>query len=240
MRKSIFYTLSILLVLAFSSCSDDDSPAIVTIHETFESGDNGWQAVFGSYPEGEEEFYELKSGIKPLPAPLSTSKKGFMLEGNNHSDALRMFLAKQIGGLNPNSYYNLTVTLRIASKYPLNSVGIGGSPGAAVHVVTFASPKGYEKKYTDPKEEGAGYFEISIIKDQTDNKAQADIELGNVGIDGDAFTYQMIERKNAQAAMCKTDANGKIWIVAGTWSGFEGLSTLYYDEIVLEFNPVNK
>ena len=92
MRKAIFYTFSILLVLAFSSCNDEDSLALekVTIHETFESGDNGWQAVFGSYPEGEEEFYELKSGIKQL-VDLALLSNG-MLKG----EALDNFVKRSV------------------------------------------------------------------------------------------------------------------------------------------------
>lgn len=234
-RKNLLIALSLVALFIATACDEDESDnRVVTITETFESGANGWAAVFGSYPEGEEEFYELDSGIKALPSPLDQTKKSFMLSGNNHSDALRMFIAKQIGGFTPGAAYELDVDLLLASKYPEMSAGIGGSPGGAVHLVAYASANGYAKKYTGSTEE-PNYFEIEIKKDTVDNKAQSVAELGTVGIDGNEFVYKLIDRENDESMICKADAQGKIWVVVGTWSGFEGISTLYYDKIELNF-----
>ncbi|MDX9882211.1 MAG: hypothetical protein RBS73_09100 [Prolixibacteraceae bacterium] len=234
-RKNVLIGLSLIALFSTSACEKDEiSDGTVTVTETFETGANGWEAVFGSYPEGEEEFYELAAGVKALPVPLDQTKKSYMLSGNNHSDALRMFLAKQIGGFTPGAAYELDIKLKLASKYPQESSGIGGSPGGAVHLVAYASANGYEKKYTGSTEE-PGYFEIEIKKDTFDNKAQSEAELGTVGIEGDEFEYELIERTNDESMICKADTQGKIWVVLGTWSGFEGITTLYYDEIELKF-----
>lgn len=230
--------LPLVALFFVTACEENDGHGLITVTETFESGTKGWEAVFGSYPEGDEEFYELASGIESLPSPLDQGKKSFMLSGNNHSDALRMFLVKQISGFTPGAAYESDITLKLASKYPQGSVGIGGSPGGAVHLVAYVSANGYEKKYTGNTEE-PGYFDIVIKKDGDDNKAQSEAELGTVGIDGDEFAYKLIERKNNEPLTCKADAQGSIWVIVGTWSGFEGITTLYYDEIKLKFRKIS-
>lgn len=237
-KRKLLIVMSLVALFIATACDkNDDNGDNLTITETFESGANGWEALFGSYPEGEEEFYELDSGIEALPSPLSSSSKSFMLSGNNHSDALRMFMVKQIGGFTPGAAYELDINLSLASKYPKESVGIGGSPGSAVHIVAYASAKGYTKKYSDDTQ-SSGYFDIEIQKDTNDDKAQSEAELGTVGIDGEEFVYELIDRKNDEPLICKADGQGIIWIIIGTWSGFEGITTLYYDEVKIEFQKL--
>src|SRR5437588_7829962 len=36
----------------------------------FANGAQGWSAGFSDYPAGQEAFFELTSGVKPLPSPL--------------------------------------------------------------------------------------------------------------------------------------------------------------------------
>lgn len=233
--KYLFFAASLVAMILISSCEKDDSGLEnLTLTETFESGANGWEALFGSYPEGEEEFYGLDSDVKALPTPLDQSKKAFMLSGNNHSDALRMFMVKQIDGFIPGASYQLSVSLKLASMYPSSGIGIGGGPGSAVHIVAYASAGGFEKKYSDDSN-SSGYFDIEIIKDTVDDKAQSTADLGTVGIEGEEYVYTMIERQNDEPLVCKADSNGKIWFIVGTWSGFEGITTLYYDEVKIEF-----
>ena len=237
-KQRLIIALSLSVLLVTTACEKDESTdGTLIITETFESGANGWEALFGSYPEGQEEFYELDSGIKNLPEPLDETKKAFMLSGNNHSDALRMFFVKQISGFTPGATYQLALDLKLASKYPEQSAGIGGSPGGAVHVVAYASALGYEKKYTQGTEEPV-YFDIEVKKDIIDDKAQSEAELGTVGIDGEEFVYKLIDRKTSKPMLCKADDAGKIWVIIGTWSGFEGITTLYYDQVKLEFQKL--
>src|SRR5688572_31086285 len=61
-----------------------------TIQFDFSGGDHGFVAGFTDYPVGEEAFYELDAGLRPLPTPLGSGTSLF-ISGNNHSDDLFMY-----------------------------------------------------------------------------------------------------------------------------------------------------
>ena len=190
---------------------------------------DGWSAIFAEYPDGENEFYELNSGIKNLPEPLDQTKKAFMLSGNNHSDALQMWLVKQLTGLSPESKYSIETEVELASKYPDGSVGIGGSPGNSVHLVSKFATEGYTLE--KGKAEGDN-VQLVLKKVESVPESVLNIDLGDVSITSDQYVYKLITReKSSDANVVVTDKNGKLWAVVGTWSGFEGISTLYYTRI---------
>ncbi|PCJ40785.1 MAG: hypothetical protein COA99_09220, partial [Moraxellaceae bacterium] len=95
--------------------------------------DHEWLAGFADYPEGEEEFYELSSEWKPLPIPLD-SLNGIRLTGNNHSDDLFMYIKRELVGLKPNTKYQLSFRLQIATNASSGCIGVGGAPGESVVV----------------------------------------------------------------------------------------------------------
>lgn len=243
--------LMLAVVLPFSSCNDDetDYPRTVVLETDFNKVANakitlgmdeglpatdGWMAIFAEYPDGENEFYELNSGVKNLPEPLDQTKKSFMLSGNNHSDALQMWLVKQLSGLAPESKYTIETEVELASKYPDGSVGIGGSPGNSVHLVSKFATKGYtlEKK-------SGNNVELILTKTESVPESVMNIDLGDVSIPSEEYVYQLITRKKtSETNVVMTDIDGKLWAVVGTWSGFEGISTLYYTRIKLTLTKV--
>lgn len=241
MNRNFYLMLMLAVVLPFSSCNDDETiyPKTVTLETDFNKGAaanpaDGWEAVFAEYPEGGNEFYELNSGIKNLPEPLDQTKKSFMLSGNNHSDALQMWLVKQLSGLAPESKYTIETEVELASKYPDGSVGIGGSPGNSVHLVSKFSTKGY----TLEKKKGSN-VELILTKTESVPESVMNIDLGDVSIPSEEYVYQLITRKKAsEANVVITNKDGKLWAVVGTWSGFEGISTLYYTRIKFTLTKV--
>ena len=224
--KTIIWGM-ILVFLFFTSCKDEviTPPKTSVLLETdFNSGADNWSAVFAEYPNKDTVFYELDDGIRSLPSPLDTTRKGFMLSGNNHSDALQMFLTRQLSGLNPNTPYSVKVEVELASQYPEGSVGIGGSPGNAVHLVAKFSNLGFTLK------EGQDEFEnAQLILNKGDSFLE--MELGDISIPSEAYIYQLIKRTKTTSQQVKSDNDGKLWAVIGTWSGFEGITTLYYTKI---------
>lgn len=195
----------------------------------FEDGPQGWQAGFSDYPVGEELFYELGSGHGPLPAPLDGSKSAFRIQGHNHSDDLYMFLKRELTGLQPGKSYQVLYKLEIASMYPEESVGIGGSPGASVYLKAGATA-------VEPQQVDAGGFYVMNVDKGNQSMGGADLQvLGTIGIPGSQFVWTLIQRDNLASPTAATaDANGSLWISAGTDSGFEGLTELYYDRILIK------
>jgi len=246
MKKPILSLMMLALVLSFTSCKDEetikpqsvvfetdfnkaaDSKVLYTFEDLLPNVD-GWTAFFTEYPDGEQTFYELTSGIRNLPEPLDQTKKAYMLSGNNHSDALQMWLVKQLSGLTPNTKYLVETEVELASKYPDGSVGIGGSPGNSVHLVNKFAAKGY----TTPKGKNEG-DNITLILNKVENTPESvlEYELGDVAISGDQYVYKLISRKKSSGiSVIQSDNDGKLFAIIGTWSGFEGISTLYYTRI---------
>lgn len=226
------------LLVLFSACKSEDvdiAPiAAVTSNFTFESDLEGWQAGFADYPEASRELYGLQAAHELVPANLSPRTYSVRISGTNRSDDLFMFVKKQVSGLQPNQTYQLTFDLTLASQYPQGSVGAGGSPGGSVALKAGASPV-----EPNPVLNGQGFWSMNIDKG-TQSIAGRDMQvLGTIGIEGDAFVYQRIARTNRATPMRVTaDATGKLWLIVGTDSGFEGITTLYYDEIKAQFEPV--
>ena len=51
-------------------------------------------------------------------------------------------------------------------------------------------------------------------------------------IEGEDVKYQLIKRTNSQTPFsAKANDKGELWLIVGTDSGFEGLTTLYYTQI---------
>lgn len=239
MKKNHYLFLMLLVLsLPFSSCNKkDEAPsATVVLDSDFNKGANGWKAVFAEYIVRDSVFYELSSGIRTLPNPLDQTKKGFMLSGNNHSDALQMFLTKKLTGLAPQTNYTIETEIELASMYPDGSVGIGGSPGNAVHLVSKFATSGYTLK--QGKQE---YDNIALVLNKVESVPESvlQMDMGDVSIPSETNVYQLISRQKASTpVVVKSDLQGNLWAIIGTWSGFEGISTLYYTKIKITLTKI--
>ena len=222
-----FLIIASMTLISFSCDKDQDlvtTPADFT--DDFESGNDGWIAAFADYSTATDSF-NFMSGVSALPSPLDTAKQGFMIGANNLSDDLFMFLKKQLTGLQPNTLYNLSLTLKIASDAPSNFVGIGGPPGEAV-VVKIGATTAEPVVMLD-----TNYYQLNIDKGgNSTSGADMDV-IGNIATGLDTTQYEMITRQGTVSA--NSDSAGSLWLIVGTESGFEGRTVLYYDEIEVDF-----
>ena len=198
---------------------------------SFENGEQGWLTGFADLPANFElSAFELDSGHRPLPAGLDGS--GMYLQGHNRSDDLFMFLKRQVEGLRPGTVYTTTVSLDLATNVPAGLVGIGGSPGESVYVKAGASA-------VEPvvEEDVAGHLRMNIDKGNQASEGEAMINLGNVAhpeVTGDEYKIKTLNNQERQFEVVSDD-EGRIWLIVGTDSGFEGLSTVYYARITYIF-----
>lgn len=229
MKKS---NLSLIILLSFIviSCSKDDDYVLPVDYDfSFKTDAEGWVGDFADYPNDPdvENFYELAFSHSTLPAPLNTSEGALKQSGNNHSDDLFMYVKRKITGLEPNKTLNVSIEIEIASDAAAGSVGVGGSPGESVYIKAGATTQ-EPLKILDNTD---NYFRMNISKDNqgqggTDMKVIGDFSNGT-----DLNNYALKTLKTASPISVQADANGELWIIVGTDSGFEATTTIYYNSI---------
>ncbi len=194
---------------------------------TFENDAEGWMAGFADLPvDYDPTIYELDSSHRALPDGLEGS--GIYIQGHNRSDDLFMYLKRQIEGLEPSATYTVSVSIDLASNIPLGMVGIGGSPGESVYVKGGAStvePVGVTGSNN--------HWRMNIDKGNQSTGGSAMKVIGNVAnpdVVGDEYRIKTLA-SGPHFLSVETDSEGRAWLIVGTDSGFEGLTTLYYDRI---------
>ncbi len=231
-NKILMWAAVGLLAAAGMACSndDDDKAEPVTFTFTFDSGAEGWTGDFADYPVGEEDFYELLFEYDSLPAPLDESDGALKLSGNNHSDDLFMFVKRKVSGLLPNTQYRVTFTLEFASNVADNTMGAGGSPGESVYIKAGATR-------TNPGKipDAENFYRMNIDKDNQAQGGDDMLLLGDFSNDTNTPVYTLKTLSNATPMTVTSDDNGELWIIAGTDSGFEATTTIYYNSIQVKF-----
>lgn len=224
-----FYLLTVF-TLTFTACDDPDGVDTNTFTFDFESSMEGWEGGYADYPvEWEEDRFEFIYERAALPEETNESSQAIKLSGTNISDDLFMYAKTKITGLEPSKTYSVTFEIELASQYPEESVGIGGSPGGSV----FLKAGGCTYEPDTLTEDGN--IRMNIEKgSQAQDGSQMKV-LGTVGIEGDEFNYQLIQLDNNDDPIeIQSNDAGSLWVIIGTDSGFEGTTTLYYNRIHVE------
>lgn len=214
------------------------SSQAIHLRFSFASDAQGWIAGFADYPVGQEEFFELKSGIEPLPPDLKLTGNGFMLHGNNHSDDLFMFLKRRLGpaeGVVANAEYRFHFTLIFASDAPSGAAGIGGAPGESVFLKAGAST-------IEPLAVAVNdFYVMNVDKGNQAQGGPAASTAGNIANGRPADqppVYVMLRKEHEHPHNIRADDQGSLWLLIGTDSGFEGPTRLYYREFLVDMQRV--
>ena len=206
------------------------TPTPILITSSLAAGFDGWQASYADYTPGMEATIAFASGHEPLPAPLDANS-GVFLTSDNSSDDVFMYLWRPVTGLEPNRRYRVEVTVAFATNAPPGCVGIGGAPGESVYLKAGAAPR-----------EPANVVSGGLVVPNFDkgNQAQGGTEAVVVGDfaqlvpGGDcvAPSYQFKTlTTNGAGPTVTSDATGRLWLVVGTDSGYEGNTRIYWREI---------
>ena len=231
MYLSRLIPLTVCSLLALTGCDNEfklGADADVVSYN-FQYGTQNWTAGFADYPSTDAATYELASGLRNLPTGFQGS--GFMLSGHNRSDDLFMFIKRKISGLSPSSKYKVQLKVTFLSNAGAGCMGIGGAPGESVWLKF-----GYADK--EPKQDG---FTLNVPKgdqsqDGTQAKVQGDVAVADAKCDGSVYKAKTL--KNVEKMLdIITNADGSVWLFVGTDSGFEGKTTLYYQNIEVRFTP---
>ena len=193
----------------------------------FNQDAEGWIVGFADLPVNHDQStFELDHGHRQLPDGLEGS--GIFIQGHNRSDDLFMFLKRQVEGLRPNTQYMVQVSIDLATNVPAGLVGIGGAPGESVFVKAGAS--------TDEPIAVEGdnqHLRLSIDKGNQAQSGESMVVIGDVASPDVADSEYQIKNLSTgdRTLSVEADSEGRVWLIVGTDSGFEGLTSLYYSRI---------
>ncbi len=233
-----YLIISFTLFGSMTSCkksSGGQTPGIITQDFSFSTGSEGWTGDFADYPNDPLmiPMYQLAFGHATLPTPLNTSEGALRQSGMNHSDDLFMFIKKKITGLQGGKTYSVTLHIEIGSNVANNMVGIGGSPGEGVYIKAGAVAVEPLKILNTVD----NHFRMNIDKANQSQSGTDMKVIGNFANGTNNNVYTLKQLSNTTPFTVKADSAGEIWLVAGTDSGFEGLTTIFYNSIKATIRP---
>jgi hypothetical protein len=229
------------VVAGTPACEDTIGPErqdSLALEVDFTSGGaQGWVAAFTDYQTGQDGIYEFESGIRALPAPLDTAQQAFMLSSMNRSDDMFQYIRRQVAGLVPNAEYEVRFRVQLATNAASGCVGVGGAPGESVWLKAGAS-------HVEPKPvTREGDVRLSVDKGEQASEGAAALILGDMANSSDACYNAPYELKDfdsePRALRARTDGRGRIWLFAGTESGFESRTRIYITRMRADLQRVN-
>jgi hypothetical protein len=223
-RSRILFIIFLWFASACSLNQADQGIYIFSYSFDFKESDHGWKAGFADYPAGPDSTaLELKYEY----TTVQSGDHAFMLSGNSHGEELFMFLKKKLTGLQPETNYTLTFSVELTSN---NLQGTKDSiivPGDMVFLKVGATAI-EPKRILDRNK-----FVMNIDKGILGDSGQDMVYIGNLTPNPDPVNY--INRSNSSSTtsplVVRTDGDGNLWLIVGTDSGIEGVTTLYYSKI---------
>jgi hypothetical protein len=209
----------------------------IVLVDDFDRGSHGWLPGFSDYSLRIGDLRMLAE-LRPLPDEISAGRSGYYIQGMNRSDDIFMFLKKHVSGtdgLEPGQAYRVSFDIRFASNVPTGCFGIGGSPGESVYLKAGAAID-EPIAMLDP----AGDIRLSTDKGQQANGGRDAGVVGTIGngtpCEGSSYPYVRVRKQYAHPGEIRTDDRGSLWLLMGTDSGFEGLTGLYVESVIVRIN----
>ena len=200
-----------------------------TVTFTFSFADNlaGWEPAVADYPADDEESIDFSFGHERLPDPLG-DRRGFFMQSRNEPDDVFMYASRLLDGLRPDTRYRVGAGLRFATNAPPDCAGIGGAPGEAVVIKAGASPVRPAHRVEE------GLVRVNFDKGDQSESGEDVVAIGNFaqttpGGDCLAPVYQLKTLSlTTGGPEARSDSSGRLWLVIGTESGFEGVTRIYF------------
>ena len=203
----------------------------------FETDAQGWTVGFADLSvDYDQSIYELAHEHGHLPGGL-VEGSGIYVQGHNRSDDLFMFLRRQVDGLSPNTEYAVFVSVDLATNVSAGLAGKGCSPGENVFVKAGAST-------VDPLavEDSNWHLRMNIGKGNQANGGESMAVLGNIAhseVQDKEYRIKALDNLHLPLVV-SADSNGRVWLIVGKDSGFEGLTSLYYARISYTLEPLER
>jgi hypothetical protein len=202
-------------------------PGTVTFDFSFTDDLAGWEPDVADYPVGDETAIDFSFGQERLPDPLGDGR-GFYMQSRNEPDDVFLYASRLLDGLRPATTYRIGVRLRFATNAPPDCFGIGGAPGEAVIIKTGASAVRPAHRVEE------GLVRVNFDKGAQTESGEDVVAIGNFAQEtpgGDCLApfYQLKTLTlTTGGPQVRSDSSGRLWLVIGTDSGFEGITRIYF------------
>jgi hypothetical protein len=231
-------TLATFALITLAACSDsvgigDNN---VELEYDFSTGYQGWVAGFSDYPVGKEAEWGINSSLAALPLPLDITRRGILLTGVNHSDDLFMYMTRGLADLAPNGRYAVRFRVTMATNAPKNCAGIGGAPGESVVLKVGATPAAPQRTVDAGQHYRTNFDHGSQLSGGRDASPVGDLATSNTNCL--VPRYELKEFDSGSTPLTFTaDGSGRLWLIVGVDSGFEGTTAAYITSVRVEIQP---
>lgn len=212
-------------------------PAPLTFDFSFAENLAGWEPAAADYAIDQEAAIDFAFGHERLPDPLS-DRRGMFLQSRNEADDVFMYAARLLDGLRPGTLYRIGVRLSFATDAPPGCSGIGGAPGEAVTIKAGASPRRPEPRLEQ------GMVRVNFDKGDQSEDGEEVVAIGHFAQEPPGTDCLMPEyrlktlARESGGPQVRSDSSGRLWLVIGTDSGFEGITRIYFLDGRFTLTPV--
>lgn len=215
--------------------ANEDAQDAVSLHYTFEQGDEGWKGDFADLPVVyDADIYRLLFARELLPTAGNTTNYGLKFESMNRSDDLFMFATKRIEGLTPNTTYKASLSFILYTDQAGGMMGVGGAPGEAVSIKAGFVNK--EPGKVESNDSGDPYYRMNVDKGNQKTEGEDMKIVGSMVQPDDSLEGFQPVAMSCETTL-KSNAQGELYVIIGSDSGYEGLTTFYLDEIKVNLAP---
>lgn len=222
----VLLVVAIALAIGAGDCNLT-SPGGETVAEfDFSDGPQGWTAGFADYRAGDEAMMELESDYRQLPAPLGPDSALF-ISGRNTSDDLFMYFSRRLDGLDPDTDYDATFDVTIATDVPFGCGGVGGSPGESVYLKAGAAGVAPNTAPDD-----LGTLRLNIDHGNQSQPGANAVVMGTIEnttpCEAGTRPWELKSFLHPGAPLTvRSNAQGAVWLLVGTDSGFESTTSIF-------------
>ena len=154
------------------------------------------------------------------------------IAGTNVSADLFMYAMRRVTDLEPDTLYQVSWEIEIASNADRGCIGPGAPPGEGVFVVAGVTDFAPEVTF-------AGTLVLNVDKGNAGVAGADALVLGDIATQQTDCADQVYERKTLTSAGQGFDvfsnADGDVWLVVGIDSSFEGRTDVFFIRIEATF-----
>lgn len=226
--KKIFRPALFVLsaALAFGGCTSPKDKKEWTFD--FQQDNEGFEPIFADYSDDGNNLttYEMAFG-RALTPITADQTQGLFIQAQNRSDDLFMGFSKLLTGLKGNQTYTIKITFKLYTDAESGSIGVGGSPAESVYVKAGAVNEKPELELDDQDT-----YRLTIDKgNQSEGSLSIPVVSNMAKPEGSPEGYAV---KDLSVTIdLKTAADGSVYLVIGTDSGFEGFTRYFLDDVVV-------